>query len=723
MSAAACAPSPRPGMLAFAELAPPPGAATAPAGEGCVDAQLWLACAGSMCTVPPVGAAVYYFPQGHVEQAAAPVDLSAARVPPLVPCRVAAVRFMADPQSDEVFARMRLVPLRPGEPVVDVGEAAAEAMRAAGAGDDPPKPASFAKTLTQSDANNGGGFSVPRFCAETIFPELDYRAEPPVQNVYARDVHGVEWKFRHIYRGTPRRHLLTTGWSNFVNQKKLLAGDSIVFLRGEGGQVHVGLRRAKRGFCLGAAGDEGPASMPGWDHYRGLVRGNASPSGGGGAHAGGKVPAEDVLAAARLAAAGQPFEVVHYPRASSPEFCVRAAAVRAAMQVQWCPGMRFKMAFETEDSSRISWFMGTVAAVHPADPARWPQSLWRLLQVTWDEPELLQNVKRVCPWLVELVSSMPNLHLPSFSPPRKKPRIPPYAEFPFDGHLFDAAAFPANHHHHHHPPLPLPPHHPYHDHPHAGFVPFFPVPESSAAAGIQGARQAQFGPSFSDLHIGSLQQSLLLSGVRLADHHVPRTQRISTDLKIGSPSSPQGAAPAAGKKAGDGGKPAGLVLFGRAILTEEQIKGASGSPGGSPKSDSDAEKVTITSEGSGSGSGSGVIQGSPKNNASSWWLPSLGDGRSLTPELGLEPGQCKVFVESDAVGRNLDLSALGSFEELYARLSDMFCIDNAELRSHVLYRTAAGEVKHVGDEPFSAFVKSARRITILTDAGSDNIQG
>ena len=98
------------------------------------------------------------------------------------------------------------------------------------------KPASFAKTLTQSDANNGGGFSVPWFCAETIFPVVDYTAEPPVQNVVARDVHGVEWKFRHIYRGTPRRHLLTTGWSTFVNQKKLVAGDSIVFLRGDGGE-------------------------------------------------------------------------------------------------------------------------------------------------------------------------------------------------------------------------------------------------------------------------------------------------------------------------------------------------------------------------------------------------------------------------------------------------------------------------------------------------------
>lgn len=31
--------------------------------------------------------------------------------------------------------------------------------------------------------------------------------------------------------GHPRRHLLTTGWSYFVSQKKLVAGDAVVFLR------------------------------------------------------------------------------------------------------------------------------------------------------------------------------------------------------------------------------------------------------------------------------------------------------------------------------------------------------------------------------------------------------------------------------------------------------------------------------------------------------------
>ncbi len=31
--------------------------------------------------------------------------------------------------------------------------------------------------------------------------------------------------------GHPRRHLLTTGWSVFVSSKRLVAGDSVLFLR------------------------------------------------------------------------------------------------------------------------------------------------------------------------------------------------------------------------------------------------------------------------------------------------------------------------------------------------------------------------------------------------------------------------------------------------------------------------------------------------------------
>ncbi|KZV55554.1 auxin response factor 18-like [Dorcoceras hygrometricum] len=69
----------------------------------------------------------------------------------------------------------------------------------------------------------------------------NYTADPLMQNVIAKDVHGETWNFRHIYMGTPRRHLLITGWSTFVNQKKLVAGDSIVFLRADNRDLCVGI--------------------------------------------------------------------------------------------------------------------------------------------------------------------------------------------------------------------------------------------------------------------------------------------------------------------------------------------------------------------------------------------------------------------------------------------------------------------------------------------------
>lgn len=341
--------------------------------ERSLDPQLWHACAGGMVQMPPANSRVFYFPQGHAEHAQASLNFSTSLripIPPFVLCRVASVKFLADAETDEVYAKMRLVPVSNSEADYDDDD---------DGGENSEKPASFAKTLTQSDANNGGGFSVPRYCAETIFPRLDFSAEPPVQTLTARDVHGETWRFRHIYRGTPRRHLLTTGWSSFVNQKKLVAGDSIVFLRAENGDLCVGVRRAKRG--SGGRSDQGwTGGGGGFSYFLGeesrVVLGN-----NGYSRNSGKVKAESVVEAVTLAASGEAFEVVFYPRASTPEFCVKASSVRRAMRTQWCAGMRFKMAFETEDSSRISWFMGTIASVQVIDPMRWPNSPWRLLQV------------------------------------------------------------------------------------------------------------------------------------------------------------------------------------------------------------------------------------------------------------------------------------------------------------------------------------------------------
>nr|ARR29292.1 auxin response factor 10 [Cyrtomium guizhouense] len=428
--------------------------------KGELDPQLWHACAGAMVHMPHVGASVIYFPQGHAEHAASlPEFPPSLAITCTVLCRVLSVKFLADTETDEVYARICLQPDPLGDLDPHEGSPASPTL--------PDKSASFAKTLTQSDANNGGGFSVPRYCAETIFPRLDYSQDPPVQIVLAKDVHGIVWKFRHIYRGTPRRHLLTTGWSNFVNQKKLVAGDAIVFLRNAAGELCVGVRRSTRGtttsvntslWHLTAAAASNPASSswkfkppdnsfdflgasPTEASTRALRSSSDTVGTANFARNRARVTAKDVIEAASLAATGQVFEVVYYPRITISEFCVKAHAVKASLQLNWAPGMRFKMAVETEDASRISWFMGTISKVQEADPSSWPKSPWKMLQVMWDEPEMLQGIGRVSPWQVELVSPM---QLPLFSLPKKKPRLSQPPEFPLDGGGIPMAALASN---------------------------------------------------------------------------------------------------------------------------------------------------------------------------------------------------------------------------------------------------------------------------------------
>ncbi|OMO81331.1 AUX/IAA protein [Corchorus olitorius] len=666
--------------------------------EKCLDPQLWHACAGSMVQMPSVNSKVFYFPQGHAEHANGNVDFGNLPISPLILCRISAVKFLADPETDEVYSKLTLVPLR--ENAYGFED---EAFGVQNGMENPEKPASFAKTLTQSDANNGGGFSVPRYCAETIFPRLDYNAEPPVQTILAKDVHGEVWKFRHIYRGTPRRHLLTTGWSNFVNQKKLVAGDSIVFLRAENGDLCVGIRRAKRGI---GSGHEYPSGWNSGSASSGSQFGGYSPflrdgesklmrkdSNGDST---GKIKAESVIEAATRAANGQPFEVVYYPRASTPDFCVKASSVRAAMQIQWYPGMRFKMAFETEDSSRISWFMGTTSSVQVVDSIRWPNSPWRLLQVAWDEPDLLHNVKRVSPWLVELVSNIPAMHLNPFSPPRKKMRLPQHPDFSLLSQI----------------PMPS-----FSGNSLRSSSPICCITDN-IPGGIQGARHAPYGLSSSDLHSNKLQSGLFPFGFQQLDHTAPLT-RISSDnscsdngnnkntsclLTIGNPTQ--------SSKESNQVKTPHILLFGQLISSEQQSsQSCSGDTVGNSSSDGNTEKTAISSDGSGSANA--------RENSSDEGSPWCKEHQKI--DLGLETGHCKVFMESENVGRTLDLSVLGSYEELHGKLASMFGIESSEMLNSVLYRDATGSIKHTGDEPFSEFLKTARRLTILTDSSSDNI--
>ncbi|KAM3351424.1 hypothetical protein ACQJBY_023416 [Aegilops geniculata] len=220
-----------------------PGKAAAAAVSVCRD--LWHACAGPVVALPRRGSAVVYLPQAHLAAAGGGGDVPVA-LPPHVACRVVDVELCADPATDEVYARLALV--AEGEVFEkNMGGGRFEGEDDMEDGDGERKSRMlhmFCKTLTASDTSTHGGFSVPRRAAEDCFPPLDYQQIRPSQELVAKDLHGAKWRFRHIYRGQPRRHLLTTGWSSFVNKKKLVSGDAVLFLRGDDGELRLGVRRA-----------------------------------------------------------------------------------------------------------------------------------------------------------------------------------------------------------------------------------------------------------------------------------------------------------------------------------------------------------------------------------------------------------------------------------------------------------------------------------------------
>ncbi|XP_059280381.1 auxin response factor 17 [Lycium ferocissimum] len=467
-----------------------------------VDPTIWRAIAGKSVQIPTVGSRVYYFPQGHSEHAAnsgSPIFLNSV-IPPFILCRVLSVHYLADTLTDEAFAKIFLVPIinnnnnneNNGVTVNNNNNNEDEDLQ----NDDV---VSFVKILTPSDANNGGGFSVPRFCADSIFPRLNFVAEPPVQNLTIRDIHGTEFEFRHIYRGTPRRHLLTTGWSKFVNSKKLVAGDSAVFIRKIGtGELYIGVRRAIRG---------NNNINQRWTNSllkREEIKISTGETGEG------RVGTE-VVEAAEMAARGMGFEVSCYPRAGWADFVVRAEIVEASSSVFWSVGTRVKMAVETEDSCRTACFQGTVSCVVLPESGPWRGSPWRMLQITWDEPEVMQHAKRVNPWQVECVLPTPQFH--SGIPPSKKIKLPNGLLPDGKENLFFPMTGFSN------PPIGL-------CSPSMGNCTSFPV-------GMQGARQNQICLS-SLTNVKSNNNLGLCTNNSLDEEIKPKLESVSTKLNIGS---------------------------------------------------------------------------------------------------------------------------------------------------------------------------------------------
>ncbi|KAI4301338.1 hypothetical protein L6164_034626 [Bauhinia variegata] len=361
--------------------------------------ELWRACAGPSVYVPRAGEKVFYFPQGHLEQVAAFADqreihmeMPVYDLPSKILCRVMCVQFKAEAHTDEVFAQVTLLP----EPTQD--ELSSEDKDACRL---PCRASfcSFSKKLTPSDTSAHGGFSIPRRHADECFPPLDISQQSPSQELIAKDLHGFEWHFRHIFRGHPRRHLLTSGWSTFVNSKKLVAGDACIFLSGENGELRIGIHRARKQHKSASTSAS-------------VISGHSMQLG--------------ILASASHAVStGSMFNVYYHPWTNPSEFIIPLDQYIKSSEVDYSVGTRVQIRYGAEDFNKRR-YAGTVIGVEEIDCARWPGSDWKCLKVQWDGIlDTYVHPERVSPWSIEPLGSAKKKHISILPLPKRARALDP----------------------------------------------------------------------------------------------------------------------------------------------------------------------------------------------------------------------------------------------------------------------------------------------------------
>ncbi|KAM1759129.1 hypothetical protein ACFX11_008166 [Malus domestica] len=388
----------------------PPRTATVNAGEssGCTDAaalpaanndqgekddlytHLWYSCAGANVYVPRPGEKVFYFLQGHMEQVEAyanqdgTMEMPRYNLPPKILCNVVCVQLKAEVHTDEVYAQITLLP------VTEQDQLSVEEVNT------PPLPRrtstlSFSKTLTPSDTSSHGGFSVPKRQAEECLPALDMSQQPPVQDLVAKDLQGNEWSFRHIFRGQPKRHLLTSGWTTFVTAKRLVSGDACIFAKGENGELRVGICRATK------TQDTASAS---------LISGHSMQHG--------------ILASAFHAiSTGTIFTVYYRPWTSPTAFIIPYDRYMKSAEIDYSIGMRFRMYSEGEEcADQKKRLEGTIIDIEDNDYLRWPDSEWRCLKVRLDTAsDTCFHSERLSPWNIVPLKPNKRARLPDFPSP------------------------------------------------------------------------------------------------------------------------------------------------------------------------------------------------------------------------------------------------------------------------------------------------------------------
>jgi len=106
----------------------------------------------------------------------------------------------------------------------------------------------FDKAVTPSDVGKLNRLVIPKQHAEKYFP-LDVNSNEKGLILNFEDNTGNVWRFRYSYWNSSQSYVLTKGWSRFVKDKKLEAGDIVSFHRGsaQSHQLYISWKRRPSG--------------------------------------------------------------------------------------------------------------------------------------------------------------------------------------------------------------------------------------------------------------------------------------------------------------------------------------------------------------------------------------------------------------------------------------------------------------------------------------------
>ncbi|KAI7736313.1 hypothetical protein M8C21_020313 [Ambrosia artemisiifolia] len=110
-----------------------------------------------------------------------------------------------------------------------------------GSGSTMPRIHLFQKTVTPSDVGKLNRLVIPKQYAEKHFPVQKGISSKGIL-LHFEDTNSKVWRFRYSYWNSSQSYVLTKGWSRFVKEKKLKAGDCVSFLSSTGPdkQLYIG---------------------------------------------------------------------------------------------------------------------------------------------------------------------------------------------------------------------------------------------------------------------------------------------------------------------------------------------------------------------------------------------------------------------------------------------------------------------------------------------------